>query len=162
MKEDFIQQQGRIGVTARIRRLNDKIMFSAKKAYQLLDIDIETNWHLVLILLKKEKELTVTEIAKVLEFTHPAIIKIATKMKEKGYLISTNDPNDSRRQLLKLSKKAIKDFPELEKKWEFIREVQKEIISDSLLEELAILENKLKEKSIEERIAVRLEKLNNV
>ncbi|MDY8136003.1 MarR family transcriptional regulator [Aquimarina sp. 2201CG5-10] len=161
MKKDFIQKQGRIGVTARIRRLNDKIMFSAKKAYQLLEIDIEPNWHLVLLLLKKEEKLTVTEIAKILEFTHPAIIKIVTKMKQKKYLTTINDPRDSRRQLLKLSKKAIKDLPELEEKWEFIREIQHQIISDSLLKELAIFENKLKEKSIEQRIEEKLEKTQN-
>ncbi|NPD48065.1 MarR family transcriptional regulator [Lentimicrobium sp. S6] len=157
MTKDYIKDLELIGLTARIRRLNDKLMSSGKKVYKIFNIDIEPNWHLVLLLLEEKENLTVTEIASILDFSHPAVIKITKKMIEKKYLVSTKDKIDNRKQILSLTSKANLELPKLKEKWELIRQVHAEYTSESFMQELAQLEKKLNDKSIEQRILKKLQ-----
>lgn len=157
MEKDFIEQLELIGITARIRRLNDVFTSSGRKVYKQMGIDIEPNWHLIFLLLEEKEKLSITEIARTLKFSHPAVIKISKKMLEKGYLQSSKDETDHRKQILSLSKKAIDSLPELKEKWALIQKVHDEYISDDFLKELALLEQSLSDKSIDQRINERLE-----
>ena len=148
MKTDFLIKLKTAGYTARIKRISDSIMYDSRKVYAAINLDIEPNWHLIFLLLKQEKELTVTQIAQALGFSHPAIIKIVNKMKSRGYLISSPDNKDSRKQLIRLSKKAIKVLPEFEKEWEKMKKVLDTIIDEELATLLDKLESKLQQKSL--------------
>ena len=152
MKKDYLENLEMYGITARIRRLNDKINSSGRKVYKLLGIDIDSNWHLILLLLEEKGKLSVTEIANILGFSHPAVIKITKKMIEKEYLISSKDITDNRKQLLSLSKKAVSELPGLKKKWEIITQVHSEYFTTDFMQELSLLEKGLNEKSMEQRI----------
>ena len=151
MENDFVQSLAYIGFTARIKRLSDGLMYDAKSIYNQSSLDIEPNWHIIFLLLKDQQELTVTEIAKQLRFSHPGIIKITNKMKEKGYLKSRADSSDSRKTLLSLSKKSLDQFPEFEVEWNAIQEVVEEVVDKDFLKKLSQLEEKLAEGSISER-----------
>lgn len=151
MENDFIKELAFKGFTARVKRLSDQLLYDARKLYETIEIGIEPNWHLVFMLLKQEKELTVTEIAQKLGFSHPAIIKIVKKMKEHGYVESKIDSEDNRRFFIKLSEKALVHLPILEKKWETIQEVVQELIDESFLQKLTEVENKLNEENLYQR-----------
>lgn len=151
MENDFIKELAFKGFTARVKRLSDQLLYDARKLYETIEIGIEPNWHLVFMLLKQEKELTVTEIAQQLGFSHPAIIKIVKKMKEHGYVESKIDSEDNRRFFIKLSEKALVHLPILEKKWETIQEVVQELIDESFLQKLTEVENKLNEENLYQR-----------
>ena len=151
MKDDFLSELGFLGFTARVKRLSDKLMYDAKEHYQKSDLDIEPNWHLVLLLLKKEKALTVTEIAFKLGFSHPAIIKITKKMKDRGLIESTMDDEDNRRQVLTLSQEALENMPDFEKEWERIGEVIAGLLDKNFLQKLRDLEIKLEDTSFKKR-----------
>ena len=151
MDSDFLQSLGQMAFTARIKRLSDSMLYDSRKYYNSSELDIEPNWHVIFLLLKHENELSVTEVAKRLRFSHPGIIKIVKKMKEKGYLVSFLDPNDQRRTLLSLSKKGWKQLPGLERKWQAMEAVIKEVVSDQFLADLAKIENKLNHLSISNR-----------
>ncbi|NER13577.1 GNAT family N-acetyltransferase [Leptobacterium flavescens] len=151
MKNDFINELGHIGFTARMKRISDLLLYSAIDHYKQSGLGIEPNWHLIFLILKEEKALTVTEIAARLRFSHPAIIKIVRKMEEEGFLERSTDASDSRKQLISLSKKAIRKMPVFEKEWSDIEIVIKELISDDFLADLDRLEQKLGEKNFSER-----------
>jgi len=151
MKNDFLKQLHSKGFTARIKRLSDTLIYNAREYYKHSILDIEPNWHLIFLLLKEKKQLTVTEIAFTLGFSHPAIIKIVKKMKEHGYLESIADKNDSRKQQIQLSEKAIKKLPEMEEEWLKIQEVIDEFVDDEFLQKLGEVEEKLAELSFMER-----------
>ncbi len=151
MKDDFLQELVFVGFTARMKRISDSLMYDARKIYEDLDIGIEPNWHLIFLLLKKEEQLTVTEIAQKLGFSHPAIIKIIKKMKEAGYIESITDIKDSRRQLLQLSEKSIKDLPIFEKEWTAIEKNIEDIVDKAFLQKLSEVEEKLQNGGLFER-----------
>jgi len=118
MQEDFIRELGYLGFATRLKRLGDSFMQEGRRLYQKLDIDIEPNWYLIFKMLSKHKELGVTEIADKLQLAHPSVISITNKMEKAGYLISAKCDSDSRRRVLKLTKKAKNKMPEYEKIWE--------------------------------------------
>ena len=148
MKEDFLKELSFVGFTARMKRISDSLMYDARKIYDDLDIGIEPNWHLIFLLLKKENQLTVTEISQKLGFSHPAIIKIIKKMKEKGFVESLTDPNDFRKQRLQLSEKSIKVLPHFEAEWQKIELIIEGIVDLDFLQKLAKVEDALNTKSL--------------
>ena len=116
-KADFVSQLGFLSMAARMKRLSDHIMHSARQFYKEANIDIEPNWYLVFLLLKEHQCLSITEIGEQLQFSHPSVIAMVRKMRENGYLRCATDPDDSRRQLVKLSSKAYDRLPEFEVMW---------------------------------------------
>ncbi|UTW63068.1 MarR family transcriptional regulator [bacterium SCSIO 12741] len=147
MEEDFIKSLDLIGYTARIRRLSDNLNKMGKVVYKDLDLEIEPNWHLVLLILEREEELTATEIAEHLSFSHTAIIKITKKMVRSNFLNAQKSPTDGRKQLYSLSDKAIKQLPKLKQIWNDIAEVHQQYVSKTFLKELTKIENSLTQKS---------------
>ena len=152
MENDFLKQLEHAGFTARIKRLSDNLLYDARKVYESLEMDIEPNWHLIFLILKKEQKLTVTQISKSLGYSHPAIIKIIQKMKTKGYIQSISDENDGRKQLLQLTPKSLAQLPVLEAQWNTIQSVIETLADPTFLEKLTQIENTLAQESLYKRI----------
>lgn len=159
MQEDFIHTLGLVGYTARIRRLSDDLASMGKKVYKNLGLEIEPNWHLILLLLKQEKELSATEIAHQLSFSHTAITKIAQKMLAKDYLKSYRSKKDSRKLLYALSAKAIEQLPRLESIWNMIGKIHEQYVRENFLVELEQIERALIEKDTIQRLSDYMELL---
>lgn len=152
MSEDYLQELEFIGFTARIKRLSDSLIYDARKIYKNLELDIEPNWHLIFLLLKKKGKLSITGIAKELGFSHPAIIKIIKKMKEKGYVSSISDENDNRKQFIQLTKKSFNELPQLEQHWDTIQQKIEDLVSKDFLTKLNKIEHLLENKSLFDRV----------
>ena len=116
--QDFVSHLGYLSMAAQMKRLSDHMMHSARQLYKVAGIDIEPNWDLVFLLLKEHRCLSITEISEHLQFSHPSVISLVRKMSDKGYLRCAADPKDSRRQLVKLSAKALGKLPEYEAIWQ--------------------------------------------
>ncbi len=151
MNNNFLSELKHLGFTARIKRLNEKIVSSTIAHYSRLDIKLEPNWHIIFLLLMKKGELTITEIANILGFSHPAIIKITRKMKDVGYLETRKDALDGRKTLIQISNKGKKALPRFEKEWLRIQEVLQELVDEDFLYKLTTLEQKLDEQSFAAR-----------
>jgi DNA-binding MarR family transcriptional regulator len=149
---DYLKELEYTGITARIKRISDTLMHDARRVYEYLDLSIEPNWHLVFLLLKKESQLSVTEISHKLKFSHPAVINIIKKMKSRGYLISNTDAKDSRKQIIQLSKKAYQELPKFEKEWNDIQVVVGDIFNKEFLQKLSEVESKMADGSLLERL----------
>nr|WP_299389173.1 bifunctional helix-turn-helix transcriptional regulator/GNAT family N-acetyltransferase [Allomuricauda sp.] len=157
---DFLHQLGHLGFTARIKRLNERIVASTVAHYSQLHYEIEPNWHVIFLLLKQKEALTVTEISQNLGFSHPAMIKITRKMQERGFLEFYKHPTDGRKTLIRLSKTGLLMLPKFEAEWLRIEQILKEVVADSFLEQLHQLESALVDKGFEERYADKFEKVH--
>lgn len=161
IQNDFLIEIQLVGLTSRLKRLTDSILYSTKDFYKAVGVDIEPNWHLVFLLLKKHKELTVTEISERLQMSHPGIVKIIRNMKLKDYIATKTDTADSRKQLLYLTHKAELALPQLEKCWEACILTMEELLegNELFLKNLELIEEKIGNKSYKERTLNNLKKI---
>lgn len=150
---DFLQQIGFAGLNSRIKRLSDELLYSTRDYYKNAGLDIEPNWHLIFLLLEKNKSLTITEISQELRMSHPACVKIINKMKKQDYIDTKTDEKDSRKQLLELSDKAKNKLPEFHKHWDACIKTTEELIEQSpnFMQELTEFENLVSDKNYMER-----------
>ena len=154
MKNDFLKELGYLGVIARLKRVSDSIFYSIREVYKLENMDIEPNWHLVFLILKKHKTRTMTEIAKSFHLSQPAIVKIINKMRNKGYIDIIKDTHDNRKRQLQLSKKAKSELPRFEKLWSVGQQTIKEMLEESelFLVLLEKFEQQIEQKSFKGRV----------
>ena len=155
MENDFLTDLGHLGFTARIKRLNEKIVSSTIEHYANSDLGIEANWHVIFMLLSQKGDLTVTEIANILGFSHPAIIKMTRKMKEQGYLETFKAPQDARKTFIRLSKKGKKVLPIYKEEWYRIGEILQEFVDENFLHSLDGLEQEFQKRGFKERYETR-------
>lgn len=153
MDSDFLIEMEYAGLTGRLKRLSDSFMYSTKQFYRAQGLEIEPNWHVIFLLLKKHGNLTIMEIAEALKLSHPAIVQLVEKMKKKGYIDSLRDPEDQRKHRLTLSEKAKSKLPELETFWDAGNKALQEITNHRkiIFEELEILEKNLGEEDFRSR-----------
>lgn len=156
MKEKSLDNQYILGFTARIRRINELMVDLGRSVYKEMALDLEPNWHLVLLLLEEKQHLPVCDIAKYLGFSHPAIIKLLKKMEDRGYVCKEKDSADNRKQLVCLTEKAKKRMPEFKQRWTIIVDTLSEYISEEFMLDLAKLENKMRTREVIQQIMNKL------
>ncbi|MGS2739056.1 MarR family winged helix-turn-helix transcriptional regulator [Sinomicrobium sp. M5D2P17] len=151
--DDFLIEIEYAGLHSRIKRLSDALLYSTRDFYKSEGLDIEPNWNLVFLLLQKHGTMTITKLSEKLQFSHPAVVKIINKMKKKGYIDTQTDEEDSRKQLLSLSQKALDKLPVFEAYWEAGIQTTKDLLEDSpdFVEQLKNIEEKLNRKNYKER-----------
>jgi len=154
MKEDFLDELGHLGLIARLKRLSDSMLYSIREVYKQEGLDIEPNWHLVFLILKKNKTMAMTEIADAFHLSQPAIVKVINKMEQRGYVNIIKDAKDNRRRLLTLSDKAKRLLPGYEKIWSGGEKSIQQMLegNEAFTDILTSLENQLEQQSFEERI----------
>ena len=118
MERDFIKELGYRALDNRLKRISDRMSHDTRKFFKQIDMDVEPSWHLIFKLLRENDGLTMVEIAEQLGYTHPSTVVLLKKMTAKGYIISEKDPDDKRKQNIKLTQKSYDLFPELEQIWE--------------------------------------------
>lgn len=158
--KDFLTEIKYAGLTSRLKRLSDEILYNTRDFYKSVGLDIEPNWHLIFLLLEKHGSLTVTEISEELRMSHPACIKIINKMKKKDYITTKTDSEDSRKRLLELSPKAKDQLPSLHKHWDIGMKTVEELVQNNphIFEAITELEEQIAKKSYKERVLENLEK----
>ncbi|MBC2838615.1 MarR family winged helix-turn-helix transcriptional regulator [Robiginitalea sp. SC105] len=153
MDKDFIKALGYRALDNRLKRLSDKMMHDTRKFFKLIDMDVEPNWHLVFKLLKENETLTMVEMADQLGYTHPSMVVLLKKMTAKGYLTSETDPDDKRKQNVRLTQKSLDLMPQLEQIWDSCEHALYELLQEDLaiLANLDHIEASLKAKPLNER-----------
>ena len=153
MKYDFINELGYLALAPRLKRISEAMVHSGRQMYKTLGLDIEPNWFLVFKLLTKYDQLSVTEIAYKIHFSHPSVITIVNKMEATGYLESSTDLQDSRKRTFKLTKKATSKLPEFERIWEAGTEGVKKLFPEdsNFLDLLESIEVQMSQKDFRSR-----------
>ncbi len=150
---DYLASKGYFTLITRIKRLSDKIQQSGRSFYKEMGMQIEPNWYLIFEVLREHEVMTVTEIAEKIKFSHPSVITITQKMIKAGYLTTTVNMSDSRKQDLCLSPKAIQEFPELNKVWKACLDAIEQIFDNTIfLKEFEKLEMAIEKRNFKDRV----------
>ncbi len=151
----YIDQLGTLGFGSRLKRVSERIMASAILVYKNLGINFEAHWFPVFHLLSKTgKPMSVTEIAHLMKYSHPAVIKITNAMIKANLLKSKDSTQDSRKRLLTVTYKGKILFQELEPIWERFYNITQELfeeIDTDMISLLDKLEAALDKKEIHQR-----------
>jgi DNA-binding MarR family transcriptional regulator len=152
---DIIQRLGPLAFASRLKRISERLLRDVSRIYEGLDVDFQARWFPVMYLLGQKSPLSVTEIARELGMTHPAINQIATGMIEAGLLASTKDTQDERRRMLSITAKGGKVMAELVPVWKDIESATQEVLEKTgpdILTILGNIEQNLDEKDMYERV----------
>lgn len=153
MDQDFIKELGYKALDSRLKRISDRMSHDVRKFYKELNIDVEPNWYLVFMLLQKNKEMSIIDIAEPLGYSHPSVVAIVKKMAEKNYLHIRKDSTDKRKQMVSLTEKAQNMLPQLEQIWDSCENAILQVLSDDLgiLAYLDGIDSQLKNESFHDR-----------
>lgn len=156
---DFIQQQGLLGMISRLRHLSDLIQREQFRIQSFVGTNLEANWYLVITLLDQHDRLNVSQIAKHLNISHPAAVKILGRMKLNGLVIGEIDSLDRRKQIFSLSQQGKTQLPRFNRDAELLNEALKDAGASFLSIVLNEMEASLNKQSLFERF-VELDELN--
>lgn len=152
---DIFSELGELAVGSRLRRLSDYIMQEGIETYQNYRIDFDPKWFPVYYLLSKNEQLSIMEIAANLGVSHPAVIKNARELEQKGYIESAQDLQDKRRRLLRLSADGRALLPKIQDAWTDIAGTLAQVISVQeahLLQAMVQVEQAFREKPFTARV----------
>ena len=158
--DDFVEGLGALVLDHRLKRLMQRLLDAAAELYEAQGVPFKPRWVSTFLLLARERELTVTEIARRLRITHPAVIQITNGMSEAGLVEFASDARDARRRLLRLSRKGRALRPRMEAIWNALASEQERLFAEcgvAILPVLGDVENLLDEKSLAARVAARLD-----
>jgi DNA-binding MarR family transcriptional regulator len=158
---DYVAELGMLVVDHRLRRIVDQLLAAQAEIYAQEGIAFEPRWTSTFLLLEREGALPVTAIASRLRLTHPAVIKITNAMIEANLVADSEDADDDRRRLLRLTPRARRLSPRLHRIWDALTETQREIFKQAgcnLLDVIDRVEDQLSRKPIARRVAHRVNK----
>ena len=156
---DFIEELGTLALGTRIKNLSELLMRDVSRIYKDQNVDFEPRWFTLFQLLLSKTEISVTEIARELNQTHPAVVQVVNSLEKKNLITTRKDKADQRKRLVRLTKKGKKLAEDLVPVWEAIHEAAREILDESapdLLDNIAKVEMALKQKSTYQRIKAKL------
>ena len=151
--EDYLKDLGYLGVPARIKRLNDSLFYGIRELYRREGIDIEPSWHLVFLILEGDRQMTMKEMAQMVNISKPAITKMVGKMFKMGYINIGPDKNDQRKKVVSLTKKAADNLPKFKKVWLAGQQTIEDVLGrdETFMNGLFRLEQELFKLNFEER-----------
>jgi N-acetylglutamate synthase-like GNAT family acetyltransferase/DNA-binding MarR family transcriptional regulator len=159
---DLIGELGELGLASRLRRLSERLFRDISRVYREMDVDFEARWFPVLQALRARSPQAVTELASRLRLTHAAVNQLAGAMAARGFVRGRRDSKDERRRLLDLTPAGHRLANLLDPIWEEIRVANRELLDELIAEHrdilaaLALLETRLDERDMYERVSARL------
>ena len=160
---DLITDLGELALASRLKRLSERLLRDVSRVYRELDAPFEARWFPLLRALLEESPQAVTQVARVLGLTHPAVNQLAGEMARAGLVLTARDRHDERRRLLRLSKKGRDVAAHLAPVWEEIRRANHELLAEGratggheLLAALAATEMALDRCGMHARVTERL------
>ncbi len=156
---NFIEELGTMALGSRIKNLSELLMKDVSRIYKDQGVDFEPRWFTFFQLVLQKKEVSVTEVARELNQTHPAAVQVINSLEKKQLISSKKDKKDQRKRLVRLTAKGKKLAEDLAPVWDAIQQSAIEILAESdphLIEHIAGIENAIKQKSTYERVVERL------
>lgn len=150
----MINELGSLALATRLKNLSERLAKDVAQIYKESAFDFEPRWFAVFYALKEGEEMAVTELAVMLQQTHPAINQVANVLVKKGLVDERKDEFDQRKRLLKLSAKGLKMVQQISPLWAKIKAANDQLLQESkdILASLEAVEAALDKKSIKERL----------
>jgi DNA-binding MarR family transcriptional regulator len=103
---DFVEKIGLPLLAHRLRRMSDAIVHDVGALLNSRDVGIPPRAGSLVLLLSQCHELPIMVASEHLRLSHPMIISLAHALSAAGLVEDVFDPHDSRRRLLRLTKKG--------------------------------------------------------
>ncbi|MBX9724255.1 MAG: MarR family transcriptional regulator, partial [Candidatus Obscuribacterales bacterium] len=161
---DYLSQLGSLALGSRLKRLSERLNLEVAAIYQQKEFSFEPRWFPVFHFLGQNGENAITDIARAIDVTHPAVNQVASEMLSAGIIVQVASASDKRRRLLSLSKKGQKIFDEMESSWRLIRMSINQAIEESshdIVTAIQSLEQSLDKADLPSRFAQNEELLKN-
>ena len=144
-------------VGSRLRRIGEKLFFDISKVYKFNRIDFEPGWFPLFYLLSKKEQITVTEVASLLEITNSGASQLINSLVKKGIIQYHNHEQDKRIRFITFTLKGKELLELVTPLWDSIGEATERLLhqgiqSRYLFEALNELEDNLHKESYFERI----------
>ena len=157
---DYLDQLGALALASRLRRLLGRLTRDGSRVYAELDIEFEVRWFPVLHLLDRCGARPVTEIARALGLTHPAVVQVTGDLLDRGLLSSTQHETDRRRRWLTLTSRGRRLVARLSPIWDAFEAAGRAVATEGdsdLLAAITAAEAALERRSLFDRISDQLE-----
>lgn len=137
---DLIKEIGALTLASRMKRLADRFLHDVGVIFRERQVSVEPRWATVYYLLARDGSMSVTEIARALQISHPAVHQVAREMLKAGYLVQNSDSQDGRKRMLSLSDLALSVKSEMQELWGDVEAAASQVIRDSGFDVLRVLE----------------------
>lgn len=154
---NFYQQLGFLVFGSRLRRLSEAFLSDVNSIYKTHKISFDASWFPVFYILSQDGEVSIRQISGQLGITHSAASQMVSNLQEKGLIKSSVSKKDARHKVVAFTAKGQKLLQKIQPVWNALNQAMIELgggeaESNKLLAALMQLENRMKEKSLFERI----------
>jgi DNA-binding MarR family transcriptional regulator len=156
---ELIRKLGELATASRIKRLSDSLMQDVGRIYKEQGFKFEPKWFLIFYQLSQQKAMSVTELAREVGITYPAVNQLAAEMSKAGLVESSSDTKDKRKRLLSLTEKGRALTVSLRPLWEDIEKSTSDLLEElncDFLQMVGQIEDSLDEKSMYQRVMERI------
>lgn len=155
---DLLAELGALALASRFKRLVDRLVQDGIRVYRDAGVAFEPRWFPVYYYLSHVGPSGVTDIARGLGVSHPAVNQVAREMARAGLVATYKDVSDKRRRVLALTRAGKQMLPTLEGVWRDVRAALQEIVNaggDDFLDRVAAIERALDSEGFHARFLAR-------
>jgi DNA-binding MarR family transcriptional regulator len=159
---ELIRKLGELATASRIKRLSESLMQDVGRIYKEQGFKFEPKWFLIFYQLSQQSAMSVTELAREVGITYPAVNQLAAEMAKAGLVGSTSDPKDKRKRLLSLTEKGQSLAASVKPLWAVIESSTVELLSEldcNFLQMIGQIEDALENKSMYQRVVEKIRSL---
>ncbi|MCB0429275.1 MAG: MarR family transcriptional regulator [Flavobacteriales bacterium] len=154
---DVYKEAGYLVLGSRLKRLSERILQDIAGVYRAQDIPFEITWFPVFFELDRRGNLSITEMADMLQVSHPAIIQMVGKLRENQLVNEARDPADGRRRMVSLSTRGKKLLERIKPVWASLEKAMQGMMQEGehlqhILTTLDELELQLNKKNVFTRV----------
>jgi GNAT superfamily N-acetyltransferase/DNA-binding MarR family transcriptional regulator len=154
-----LHDYGGLLLGSRLKRVSEALYAGVDAVYKARGVELPSRCVPILLLLRDNGPMGITELATELGQTHPAVSQLSHTLLEHGVVSERADPADDRRRLLALSSKGTARLARLGVIWQAVVAAVEELnaaTSVNFLEALTAFDAALGERSFFDRIQDRL------
>ncbi len=156
---ELIKKLGELAAASRIKRLGESLMHDVGRVYKEQGLDFEPKWFLIFYQLSRQQAMSVTELAREVGITYPAVNQLAAEMARAELVDSMSDPKDKRKRLISLTEKGRSLMTSIRPLWKVIETSTSELLSEldcNFLQIIGQIEDALEDKSMHQRVVEKI------
>jgi DNA-binding MarR family transcriptional regulator len=157
---DLLEELGAFAFASRLKRLSDRLKAEATTIYHHQGVDFNDSWFQVGFMLSRTDKMGITEIARALGISRPAVSQMAGEMAKKHLITIQPDPKDGRRRLLSLTDYGREAVETLKPVWDAVGESTDGLIESTgldVLKAITDIERGLEHRSLFSRVIGKLD-----
>lgn len=112
---DYFHRMGMLGLANRLRMLADRLMADALDIHDLYGVTIQPRWLPVFLTLTGQQRMSISDIARQVGYTHPAVIGILKELRQAGLAETFADGDDRRKTYVRLTSQGHRMEPGVER-----------------------------------------------